>query len=261
MIQLVLGAVASFAIATLAYVLRALTPSGAFAAFVVGTVVFGIGGLPAASVLLAFFITASFISRTGAGRKHDLIDWGKQGARDAWQVVANGGAATVFVALAPVTRTPMLLAFAASLAAATADTWSTEIGTLSRGARSILTFRPVTRGISGGVSLLGTLAQVAGAAFIGAVAHGVGLAPFWPVLIGGVAGSTCDSLVGATAQALRWCPHCERPCETNPHVACGTATTMVRGMAWIDNDVVNLFATLCGAGVAVLVANHWPRLG
>lgn len=260
MTQIAIGAVASFVIAALAAFLRALTPSGACAAFVVGTIVFGIGGLPAAWVLLAFFITASLLSRIGKRRKRDLVDWGKQGARDAWQVLANGGAAAAFIALRPVAQAPMLVAFAASRAAASADTWSTEIGTLSRTARSILTFRPVTRGISGGVSALGTFAQFAGAAFVAAVAYGTGIAPFWPVLIGGVAGGIFDSILGASAQALRWCPRCARPCETNPHPACGTPTTMFRGIAWIDNDVVNLSATLCGAGVAVLVASKWPAL-
>ncbi len=258
--QIAIGAVASFVIATLAYLARALTPSGAFAAFAIGTAAFGVGGLPAAYVLLAFFLAASLLSRLGARRKRELVDWGKHGPRDAWQVLANGGVAALCIALSRTIDAPLLLAFAGSLAAANADTWSTEIGTLSRRARSIITFRPVTRGISGGVSLLGTLAQLAGAAFVAAVAYEVHLAPFWPVAIGGVAGGFLDSILGASAQALRWCPRCARPCETNPHAACGTPTTLFRGLRWIDNDVVNLLATLCGAGVAVLVAWKWPSL-
>jgi uncharacterized protein (TIGR00297 family) len=260
MSQLAIGASAALVVASLAYLLRSLTLGGAFAAFAIGTAVFGIGGLPAALVLLAFFITSSLLSRLGARRKRDLVDWGKQGARDARQVFANGGVAAVCIAAYPTTHAPLVLAFAGALAAASADTWSTEIGTLSRGARSILTFRPVTRGISGGVSSLGTLAQLAGAALVALVAYGEHLSPFWPVAIGGFAGGLFDSILGASAQALRWCPHCARPCETNPHAACGTPATMFRGIAWIDNDVVNLLATLCGAVVAVLVASHWPNL-
>ncbi|HEY9086319.1 MAG TPA: DUF92 domain-containing protein [Candidatus Tyrphobacter sp.] len=260
MIQIEIGAIASFAIVSLAYVLRALTPSGAFAAFAIGTVVFAIGGWPAAAVLLAFFVTASLLSRVGARRKRHLADFGKQGPRDAWQVFANGGIAAACIAVSRTTDAPLTLAFAGALAAATADTWSTEIGTLARrGVRSILTFRPVQSGLSGGVSLPGTIAQFAGAAFIALVAYDVHLAPFWPVAIGGAVGGLFDSILGASAQALRWCPMCARPCEANPH-SCGTPTTMFRGLAWIDNDVVNLLATLCGAGVAVLVASHWPRL-
>lgn len=260
MIQVEIAAIASLAIASLAYVLRALTPSGTFAAFAIGTVVFGVAGWPAAAVLLAFFISSSLLSRLGARRKRGLVDFGKHGPRDAWQVLANGGVAAACIALSRTSDAPLALAFAGALAAATADTWSTEIGTLAqRGVRSILTFRPVQSGLSGGVSLPGTVAQAVGAAFIALVAYDVRIAPFWPVAIGGVVGAFFDSILGASAQALRWCPTCARACEVNPH-SCGTPTTMFRGLQWVDNDLVNLFATLSGAGVAVLVASHWPSL-
>lgn len=259
MTQIAIGVVASFLIASVAYALRALSASGALAAFAVGCIVFCVGGWPAAAVLLGFFVTSSLLSRIGARRKRALVDWGKQGARDATQVLANGGVATLCILVSPFTSAPLALAFAAALAAATADTWSTEIGTLARRTRSILTFRPVAGGLSGGVSLPGTLAQFAGAAFVAAIAYEVRVAAFWPVAIGGVAGGLFDSILGASVQALRWCPRCARPCETDPHV-CGSPTTMFRGLSWIGNDAVNFLATLCGAGIAVVVAAHWPAL-
>ncbi len=260
MIQVEIAAIASLAIASLAYVLRALTPSGAFAAFAIGTVVFGVAGWPAAAVLLRVLhlVFAAFAPRRA--RKRGLVDFGKHGPRDAWQVLANGGVAALCIALSRTSDAPLALAFAGAFAAATADTWGTEIGTLARvELRSILTFRPVQSGLSGGVSLPGTVAQAVGAAFIALVAYDVRIAPFWPVAIGGVVGAFFDSILGASAQALRWCPTCARACEVNPH-SCGTPTTMFRGLQWVDNDLVNLFATLSGAGVAVLVASHWPSL-
>ncbi len=264
MIQLGIAAVASAIVASVAYIFRSLTASGAIAAFIVGAIVLSIGWWPAAAVLLAFFVSSSLLSRIGSRRKRLLLDWGKQGARSARQVLANGGVAAICVALVPLSalgvRTGQLwLGFAAALAAATADTWATEVGTLSRRARSILTFRPVAGGLSGGISFLGTAAQAAGAVFIAAVAYEAGLAAFWPVAIAGIAGGFFDSVLGASVQSLRWCPACARACETDPHV-CGTRTTMFRGLHIVDNDAVNFLSTLFAAGLAVLVAGRLPFL-
>jgi uncharacterized protein (TIGR00297 family) len=249
--QIATGALLALAIAALAVRARALKTSGAMAAFAVGTIVFGIGGWQAALVLLAFFIPSTILSRIGTQQKRALTDVGKQGARDAWQVAANGGIAAIAMLLVPRYGAAAASAFAGAFAAASADTWGTEIGTLARGLpRSILTMRPLPTGLSGGITLQGTLAEIGGALLIAAVATASAVAPFLPVLAAGVAGAFVDSLLGASAQALRYCPACERPCETNPH-ACGTPTRLRRGVAWIGNDAVNLASTLSGAAVAL----------
>jgi uncharacterized protein (TIGR00297 family) len=250
-VQPAIGALLACAIAALAYRSRALDRSGTFAAFVVGAIVFGIGGWKGALVLLAFFIPSTLLSRVGAKRKRALLDIGKQGPRDAWQVLANGGIAALSMMFVPRYGPIAWTAFVAAFAAASADTWGTEIGTLARGLpRSILTLRPLAAGLSGGVTAQGTLAEVAGAALVAGVATALRVAPFLPVLAGGIAGACVDSLLGATAQALRYCPSCGRSCETNPHV-CGSETSLRRGLAWLENDAVNFAATLCGALVAL----------
>jgi uncharacterized protein (TIGR00297 family) len=230
-----------------------LSPTGLIAAALVGILVWISSGWQGIVVLLAFFIPSTAISRIGRARKHALVDIGKQGPRDAMQVLANGGVATVAAVLSHWFGPTMLAAFAGAFAAASADTWATEIGTLANGApRSILTFKRLATGISGGVTWQGSLAQIAGAAVVAFVAMLVQVAPFWPVLIGGVAGSIADSVLGATLQTLRYCPQCGRDCETDPH-ACGAATSVRRGLRWFDNDVVNFAATLCGALVGGLM--------
>lgn len=215
------------------------------------------GGWPAALVVFAFFIPAVLLSRHGRARKRELVDIGKHGARDAWQVLANGGVATLCIALWP-HGDAFACAFAGAYAAASGDTWGTEIGTLARGRpRSILTFRPLPTGLSGGVTLAGTLAEIGGACVVALAAAMVDIGSFLPIALGGVAGALIDSLLGASAQSLRWCPTCERACETNPHV-CGTPTTQRRGLRWMNNDAVNLCATIGGAVVAGLLATAIP---
>ncbi|HEX6630691.1 MAG TPA: DUF92 domain-containing protein, partial [Gemmatimonadaceae bacterium] len=135
-------------------------------------------------------------------------------------------------------------------------TWATEIGTLSpRAPRSILTWRAVPTGTSGGVSAAGSLAALGGALFMGAVALAVGAAPLTAgaAVLAGVVGAAADSLFGATVQARRRCPRCGTGTERIVH-PCGQRTQPAGGVSWIDNDVVNLLATAVGALAAAALA-------
>ena len=255
---------------------RALTRGGGVAAFVVGALTFAAGTIGTALLLLAFFISSVALSRAGKARKRALVDIGKGGARDAWQVLANGGVATACIVawvLLDHSRaaSAWFVAFAGAYAAATSDTWGTEIGTLAaKPPRSILTGKPLATGLSGGVSSPGTAAEVAGAVLIafltppalllalpgsGVTLHAL-TALLLPVFAGGFGGATIDSLLGATLQDRRWCTACRRECEVAVH-GCGTTTERRRGFAWLTNDGVNLGATLSGALIA---AGAWTLL-
>lgn len=208
-------------------------------------------------LLLSFFITSVALTRAGRARKRELRDIAKGGPRDAMQVLANGGVATLCLLLALAYGHRWLAAFAGAYAAATADTWGTEIGTLLRAApRSIFTARPIATGLSGGVTLGGTLAEIAGALFIAAVAAGLAVASgareALAIAVAGVAGAFADSALGATVQELRWCPRCARACENDPH-GCGAPTTHLRGLPAVTNDAVNLLATAAGAALAYVL--------
>lgn len=280
-LDLLIGALFAGVIALVAWRARALTRSGAVAAFVVGTLTYGAGRAGFTLILLAFFVSSVVLSRFGRARKRALLDIGKGGARDALQVLANGGVATACaLAFAFTHDVRWAVAFAGAYAAAAADTWATEIGTLAGQApRSIVNFRPIATGLSGGVTLPGTLAELAGALFIGIItpvaialasaraamtlgsgsgfgfsaAVPVGVNAIAVVAVAGVAGATLDSLLGGTVQELRRCDVCKRTCETDPH-ACGRPTRLVRGVPGASNDVVNLAATLAGALVALALA-------
>src|SRR5262249_41169761 len=139
--------------------------------------------------------------------------------------------------------------------------WATEVGVLSaRQPRLISTGKPVPPGTSGGVTWLGSGAGALGALCLGLLAALLSTQPMFgggyhdrhPVmlvgaaLLGGLAGSLTDSYLGATVQASYWCPACGKPTESPVH-RCGTATQLVRGVPWINNDLVNLLATVVGA--------------
>lgn len=254
----VIGGALAVLIAALAWRLHALSGSGAVAAAILGTVAMA-AGWSWGVVLVVYFISSAALSRFRAREKErrtgDLIEKGHR--RDAVQVIANGGAFGVAAAAFALSPSAAWPAFGAgALAASAADTWATEIGTLSRKApRSVLTHAAVPPGTSGGVTLLGTGAALAGASVVAATARSLG----WPVaaLAGGVAGGflgcLLDSVLGATLQCRRWCDHCRAHTERNVH-RCGARTSVIGGLPWLDNDGVNALATLAGGVIALLVA-------
>jgi uncharacterized protein (TIGR00297 family) len=251
-----IGALCAAAAAFLAYRVNALTLSGMLAAFFVGTATYGALGPQGAAVLLAFFVTSVALSRVGRDRKRALSEFAKTPARNGAQVLANGGVAALCALMTLTGDGRYAVAFAGAFAAANADTWGTEIGSLARAApRSILTWRPVPAGLSGGVSALGLAAELGGAALIGATSTLLVRGALLPVIAGGVAGALADSVLGASLQGLRWCPQCRRPCEIDPH-ECGATTSLVRGASWFGNDAVNVVATATGAAVAFALAGR-----
>ncbi len=253
--QAALGAGLAAVVATLAYRAQTLSASGAAAAFAVGAAVFGSGGWAAAAVLFAFFLPSTLLSRIGRERKSAIVGGDRDTLRSGWQVLANGGVAAVCALAAARGSAPLAAAFAGAFAAASADTWGTEIGTLSRRSPvSILTLRPQRAGRSGGVTTLGIAATLAGALCVACTASLVRIAPLSSVALGGVAGAVLDSILGASLQALRWCPVCACDCETRRH-RCGATTLARRGVSWIENDAVNVAATLCGAIVAFVAVS------
>ncbi len=190
-----------------------LTGRGVAAALGVGLATgYGLGwrGL---LLLLGFFVSSSLLS--------------KKTSRNHRQVIANGGIAALSALLGS------WLAFAGSLAAATADTWATEIGRFSpTPPRLITNGARVPAGTDGGMTLLGTVGGIAGAGLIAGLAVGLGpggsgLGLAMRVAVAGVVGMLLDSLLGATVQGK---------------------------VRWVDNDAVNLAATLTGAACAGLLA-------
>jgi uncharacterized membrane protein len=149
--------------------------------------------------------------------------------------------------------------FVGTMATVNADTWATELGTLSpRPPRLITNGQVVAVGTSGGVSFLGTAVSALGGLLIGLTA---GLLQrdeeprtilAWAGLAGGLTGSLFDSLLGATVQQIYYCDVCQKDTERRLH-KCGTATRPLRGWRWLNNDLVNLFASLAGGLVALAV--------
>ncbi|MEJ2757919.1 MAG: DUF92 domain-containing protein [Anaerolineales bacterium] len=260
--QLLLGLGIAVAIGLTGWLVKALSVSGLAAAIVTGTIIFGLGGLPWAALMVAFFISSSLLSRLFAGRKQTLAEKFEKGGRRDWgQVFANGAVGAflaVVVLLLPGESWPWL-AFAGAMAAVNADTWATELGVLSsKQPRLITNGKAVPVGTSGGITLMGTLSTLAGGAFI-ALAGWVFAASSrsWgfiaAVSLGGLVGSLVDSLLGATIQAIYFNPLRDKETERVILQPDGSPAKPVRGFPWMNNDMVNLMSSMCGALTAALL--------
>ncbi|MBC8090051.1 MAG: DUF92 domain-containing protein [Phycisphaerae bacterium] len=260
--------VASAFVAVAAWRLRGLTRSGAAAATLVGTcalaVSWGVG-----CFLIAWFVLATVVSRVGkqrkAGRVLGVVE--KGGQRDAAQVFANGGVFCLLLLIllaggtqcTPDTHCGYLVSVAAagSLAAAGADTWATEFGTLFGGTPfSTRTLSRVAVGTSGAVTLPGTMALLAGAVVLAFIAAQLAVTPsdartMAAVVMGGTLGAVADTLIGAWMQERRRCPLCATLTEQRVH-QCGTRTVHHAGISGLNNDVVNFLCASVGAAGAVV---------
>ena len=262
LLQITIGLLVAFFLSYVSYRFNALSWSGALGMIIVGTIVFGLGDLIFAVPLIFFFVSSSLISLiTTPSKRQAMITFDKTGPRDIWQVLANGGVGAVCVILYFITGEFIwFFPYLAALCEATSDTWATELGTLSkRYPVSITTLRRVEPGRSGGVTVIGTLAAVAGSlatmlSGYSAMATDSSLQQFqfkfWLAVVNaGFAGAILDSMMGGSIQAIYRCNVCERITEKKLH--CGQPTDHISGWRFINNDMVNFASTLfAGAVVA-----------
>ena len=257
---IVLGSMALLAI--FAYIKKSLNLSGCFAAYVLGTVVLWTLRFEGFLLLALFFVGSNVIGkiskkiRTANKASIGIIEVEKKGSRrDAMQVMANGLMAVIAALLWIVSaKYEALIMFGASVAEATAATFAGEIGRLSKKEPvSILTFKPVEPGLSGGVTLLGTISAFLASAMIAICWYlwfeGVSLASMFLVCLLGFTGAVIDSYLGAWAQAIYKDPKTGKLTEHDSKN--GQPLELVRGVRWLDNDMVNLISNVFSAVFAL----------
>lgn len=222
-------------------------------------------------LLALFFASSSLLTRYREKDKESLQTiFDKGGERDGYQVLANSFGLVIAAVFELFTNgiqleiSPILVVGATIfIAVVTADTWATEIGTLSnKQPRLILMpWKPVPRGTSGGVTLIGFFAAFLGSSFISTI---MGLYVWTQIFyfnsssslelniltlvlfvaIFGFFGQTLDSILGETVQAMYHCPECLKTVESAYHVSCGVKTNFKSGFQFFSNDLVNVSAGL-----------------
>jgi len=240
----VLGTIAWFAPKKL------LTPAGLLHAWFLGVLVWGSLGWRGYLVVLFYFLVGSGVTRIGMAQKtaEGIAEnrEGMRGPENVWGSALVGALCAGGVLLISLLNlqegrelVPLLtLGYVASFSTKLSDTCASEVGK-AYGKRTFLitTFQPVPRGTEGAVSLEGTLAGVVASVAIGLVGWAVGLID--PVGVGictiaAFIATNLESVIGATLQSR---------------------------FDWLTNELVNVFNTLIGAGVAMLLAIGLQQLG
>ncbi|CAN0223649.1 unnamed protein product, partial [Discosporangium mesarthrocarpum] len=163
---------------------KSLNRRGALAAFLVGVVSLGIS-LRLGLTLILFYKSSSVLTkyRTDVKRKltGDFKEGGQRGAAQvlscslfgtflavARRILSGEGDGRVNFAAAPL-GSSLLCAYLGFYACCTGDTWSSELGVLSKSPPRLITnlFQVVPPGTNGGVSVLGTVAAAAGGLLMG----------------------------------------------------------------------------------------------
>ena len=206
-------------------------------------------------LLLAFLVLGILTDKLK--RKNTECKEEKSSHRDASQVLANGlvpiVCATIYFAIS---ERAFLLAFVAALAEALGDTAASSLGSYSKSTFDLFKFRKCEQGISGGVSLIGTLSAVIFSAIIPLIAFAFGLISPSEMIIAiaiAILGVFFDSLLGSILQAKFRCSVCGALTEKREH--CSTPTELVSGIRFIRNDTVNALATIFTATVAMVFYN------
>jgi uncharacterized protein (TIGR00297 family) len=238
-----------------------LSTNGAVTSVILGTLAMS-ASVRWGVLLVVYFVIATALSRwkhaEKSARTASVVQ--KTGARDAFQVMANGAVFVVAALGATIWDAPALTAAAlGALATSMADTSATEVGSAFGGApRSLTSGTLLPPGLSGGVTLVGTLASVAGSGLVGTFGRLLGFSTVatWSAVAGGIAGALADSLLGSTLQERRHCPACGALTERQLHNCQpeGVETMVVGGIRRFDNDWVNLTSTAIGAVVAGILS-------
>ncbi len=237
-----------------------LSPKGQASAFLLGVLATAAGWGFAAS-LVTFYVAAEALTRWRAEEKarRTIAAVPQTAERNSTQVFANGAFFTAFALYALHHPNPRWrFAALGALAAASADTWATEVGTfLGNAPRSVVTWSVLAPGMSGGISGAGTLASVGGALLVAITGAFTADLRDWRAVavltLAGVLGALADSVAGATVQSKRWCDRCREWTERRVH-PCGYRTKHRLGMVWLTNDLVNFICTASGAVAAIVLA-------
>lgn len=239
-----------------AFLSKFITYYGSLLAGLIGLLFYYFGGIFPILYLIACYgvmLSTSLLKKLKKVEEVKTIE--KTKGKDFIEIFVNGFFSTLAIVLYGVLETPtLLLVSLITISSSFVDSLSSDVGALSKKApRDIVTRKPVEKGISGGVSLLGTLAALLGSFGFGtAITLFVLPSPLYIPLVSLTIflGTLVDSILGSLLQAKYRCPVCGL--QTEKRTCCEQVTLFEKGVPFINNDIINLLSSLAPFGVAFL---------
>jgi uncharacterized protein (TIGR00297 family) len=211
--RVAVGLAVTVALGYVAYALGTASVTGMLTGVLLALFAVVLGGYGWFVLLVTFFGLGGLASKYRYEEKLERgIAQENEGARGGGNVLANSAVALVaVVAYAAsdhlgVAPAVFQFAFGGAVAAALADTFSSEFGGLFDAPRLITTFDPVPPGTDGGVTWQGAVAGAVGSGIIAALGglfFGFDAAAVATVFGAGFAGMLVDSVLGATLEGER----------------------------------------------------------
>lgn len=273
-IRIALGAALGLALAVPVMKKRIMTFDGVIAAIILSAAIFA-SGWQSFILIFLFFLLSSLLTKYNYKKKKMKGAAERENGRDWRQVMGAGLIAELFSILSVASNEihePLITAMATSIAVSNADTWAVELGSLSKG-RPRLIHKPWIRvppGTSGGVTLRGEIASLAGALFISLTYYVLrSLHPLMPflswnlkgpcnccalvVFILGWLGELLDSIIGGTLQEKFLCVKCGEFSDKEIHL-CSEKTVRAGGIRHFTNEATNLLSTSIVAIAAFIIS-------
>ncbi|MBQ9730491.1 MAG: DUF92 domain-containing protein, partial [Clostridia bacterium] len=229
----------------IAFLSKFITYFGSLLAAAIGGTFLFVGGWFFFAYLIgcyALMLSVSLIRKLLKAQVVETVE--KTKGKDGVEIFVNGFFPTLSIFLFAITRSPVFSAAAlCTLSAAFVDSLSSDVGTLSKAKpRDILTWKPLEKGISGGVSILGTLTALVAAVGFAAFTNLLSGARFFLCAAVIFSGTLIDSVFGSVLQAKYRCNVCGK--QTEKTICCQTPTEFEKGVRVLNNDAINFLSLL-----------------
>ncbi len=235
---------------------KALTDNANLVAWIYYVLSTAFAGIEMATTIMGLYVLSAFVGVLSLKLFNKTHKDKVKLSRKTKQILANSLVAFICCATYAVTQRQCFLFVAmVVIAEEFADSMASDIGKLSRHTpRDIVGFKKVPNGISGGVTILGSVSAV----IASAVALSIPLSftlfdgkTYFILMLCAVVGVFVDSILGSRLQVLYKCSICNDLTERLMH--CNVQCNYHKGIKWMDNSMVNFFSGLFTAIITLAI--------